>query len=234
MTDPALRRCCPSTRGIYFDFICVMHQTDSGGVLTGSSEELIALLGRCLPGDLSRALIELKQQNAADVSKRGEVWTIVCRRMKREAELSVDRATAGSKGAAKRKQTADYDCASVIAGEAWMQEQCFQEAWARWQEHRKQIGKPATALAMVQQLRNLKTWGKYRSLRAINHSIANGYQGLFEPRTFGRNGYDKAKETPVHDLGSRQCSAEQEPPKMSLEAGKVVAEHIKKWRLGAT
>lgn len=57
----------------------------------------------------------------------------------------------------------------------------FAQAFAEWQEHLRQKRKPMKPL---QEAKLLTTWaanGVERTIAAINHSIANGYQGLFEP-----------------------------------------------------
>ncbi len=62
----------------------------------------------------------------------------------------------------------------------------FREAWREWQEHRRQKRQPLTATAAKHQLRNFQEWGVARALSALRHSLANGYQGVFEP-----NGHDR-------------------------------------------
>ena len=57
----------------------------------------------------------------------------------------------------------------------------FAQAWADWKEHLRQKRKPMKPL---QEAKLLSTWaanGVERTIAAINHSIANGWQGLFEP-----------------------------------------------------
>ena len=174
--DPAVTRCSPATRGIWFDFLCDMHEAQSGGVLTGSRDELCRA-GRCFHADLDKALSELADTRAADISEREGKVTVICRRMHREAEISRKRSDAGSKGQAKRQQIPDIDTEVVSLGEE------FKEIWGQWLEHRHQIRKPATALAQRQQLQTLKGWGAQRAILALRHSISNGWQGIFEPRT---------------------------------------------------
>jgi hypothetical protein len=59
----------------------------------------------------------------------------------------------------------------------------FETAWTEWQEHRRQLGKKFTPLAAKKQLAVLAQIGVRRAVEAINHSITNGYTGIFEPRT---------------------------------------------------
>lgn len=64
----------------------------------------------------------------------------------------------------------------------------FRAAWEQWREHRRQIKKPLTALAESKALQELATKGLDRALAAINHSIANGWQGIFEPKSSPERG----------------------------------------------
>ena len=57
------------------------------------------------------------------------------------------------------------------------------QAWSEWCEHRRQIRKPMTPLAetkLVQALQKLIDAG-HDQRTVIDHSIANGWQGLFAP-----------------------------------------------------
>jgi len=57
----------------------------------------------------------------------------------------------------------------------------FADMWADWMTHRKEIRKPLTATAAKYQLRKLEVMGEKRAIAAIEHSITNSYQGIFEP-----------------------------------------------------
>lgn len=62
----------------------------------------------------------------------------------------------------------------------------FAQAWGRWEQHRRETGKKLTPTSVKLQFKKLAAIGEARAVRAIDHSIANGYQGIFEPT--GRNG----------------------------------------------
>jgi hypothetical protein len=59
----------------------------------------------------------------------------------------------------------------------------FRVAWADWLQHRREIRKPATATAQQKQLAALAKMGPARAVAAINHSIGNGWTGIFEAST---------------------------------------------------
>ncbi len=59
----------------------------------------------------------------------------------------------------------------------------FVSAWADWRRHRREKKKPLApgSLAESKQLKELEKMGVERAVQAIQHSIANDYQGIFEP-----------------------------------------------------
>ena len=58
----------------------------------------------------------------------------------------------------------------------------FRETWNKWQQHRREIRKPTTPTTAAAQLAKLADWGVERAIAALQHSIANGWQGIFEPK----------------------------------------------------
>ena len=56
----------------------------------------------------------------------------------------------------------------------------FKEAWANWQQHRREKKKPITPLSAKMQLTEMIGWGEVRSIAAITHSIGKGWTGVFE------------------------------------------------------
>jgi hypothetical protein len=68
----------------------------------------------------------------------------------------------------------------------------FRQAWSKWQQQRKQQKqKPYTPIGAETQLKKLAEWGKERAVAAIEHSIAQGYQGIYEGT---QNGHAKSKQ----------------------------------------
>jgi hypothetical protein len=63
----------------------------------------------------------------------------------------------------------------------------FQTAWADWIADRKERRKPLTARGARQQLAKLQPLGPDRAVAAIGHSIASGYQGIFEGNDHARS-----------------------------------------------
>jgi len=85
--------CSPATRGIWLDLIGVMHQNDRAGSITGTVSQL-ARAGRCSTVEMEAAINEIVSQKIADVTRRDNVVTLTCRRMKK-AENERKRAKLG-------------------------------------------------------------------------------------------------------------------------------------------
>jgi len=107
LKDPNIAMCSPVTRGIWFDFLCAMHESDRSGQITGTREQL-ARVGRCTTVELDHALSELKSTCAADVTIRNEIVTVVNRRMHREFKTREN--TRGRVVKYRKKHPQDSDC----------------------------------------------------------------------------------------------------------------------------
>ena len=86
LKDPAISSCSESTRGIWFDLLCAMFESDQCGQLSNTLQ-VIARLGRTTVPKLRKALAELSATNAADVTFRNSNVTVVNRKMRREFEV---------------------------------------------------------------------------------------------------------------------------------------------------
>lgn len=96
LKDPAVSMCTPSTRGIWFDMLCAMHEIGRSGSLRGTPEQ-IARIARCSTTELAQALTEIQITEVADVhTDRHGVVTVTNRRMLRDARQR--------ENAAKRQQ----------------------------------------------------------------------------------------------------------------------------------
>jgi hypothetical protein len=58
----------------------------------------------------------------------------------------------------------------------------FRSAWDSWVRHRRELGKKLTPTSSSRLLKRLAAWGEARAVSAIEHSIAQGWQGVFEER----------------------------------------------------
>jgi hypothetical protein len=89
----------------------------------------------------------------------------------------------------KRSNRERFDAECV---ELPFQSEGFTLAWSTWVKHRKEINYPLTPTATSQQLSKLRAMGETRAISAIEHSITNGWRGLFEPKLV-------ANATPLYD-----------------------------------
>lgn len=85
LKDPAVSVLTPAARGVWFDFLNVMHESDRSGVITGTRDQLCRL-GRCSAVELDHTLNELTTTKAADVTERCGIVTVKNRRMRRESK----------------------------------------------------------------------------------------------------------------------------------------------------
>ncbi|MET0753611.1 MAG: hypothetical protein ABWZ66_09565 [Pyrinomonadaceae bacterium] len=83
LKDTELSLCSSSTRGIWIDILCRMHESGRSGVITGTVEQLCRVC-RATAAEMSLALDELSQSRTAVVSERNGIYTIINRRMKEE------------------------------------------------------------------------------------------------------------------------------------------------------
>lgn len=78
----------------------------------------------------------------------------------------------------------------------WMKEKNFQTEWARWQTHRKEIGKTLKPTTRQAQLKLLEKLGHDRAIATIRHTIDMGWTGLREPDA-PRTGSGQHQDSPA-------------------------------------
>lgn len=79
----------------------------------------------------------------------------------------------------------------------------FMAAWSAWEQHRVERKSKLTKTSRGMQLKALEAMGVSRSIAALNHSITNSYQGIFEPKQLGT--FKAAPKTACkpHDLEAK-------------------------------
>lgn len=116
LKDTKLSLCSLATRGLWIDLICNLHEFDHGGSITANAEQ-IARICRCTVADADAAISELRTYGVADVNEREGRLTIVCRRMKRAADLTIKRQQAGSKRYSKTEARPEYESEDEVKTE---------------------------------------------------------------------------------------------------------------------
>ena len=69
----------------------------------------------------------------------------------------------------------------------------FKSTWDDWITHRKQKRSKLTPMAIRKQVKKMNDIGPDRSIRALNHSITNGWSGIFEPSDRGDSRNDSGE-----------------------------------------
>ena len=72
----------------------------------------------------------------------------------------------------------------------------FKLFWSNWQQHRIEKKAKLTPTATKQQLERLAEMGEERAIAALKHSMANGWQGIYEPDAKPSNINYKPSGTP--------------------------------------
>ncbi len=98
LKDPCLRHCSLAARGVWVDVLCLMFESKERGVLPWSLEAVAAAVS----GSTDEVLQCLHELDAKGVLSRDN-GRIICRRMVRDEEIRVARASAGSKGGSKTR-----------------------------------------------------------------------------------------------------------------------------------
>jgi hypothetical protein len=59
----------------------------------------------------------------------------------------------------------------------------FREAWSEWEQHRREIKKPLTPLAIKRQIKKIKAMGEAEAIASIDRSISARYPDIYLPNT---------------------------------------------------
>jgi hypothetical protein len=81
----------------------------------------------------------------------------------------------------------------------------FKDNWDRWKKFRKEKKKPITPTQEEEQLKRLAGWGVVRAIAALKNSIAQGYQGIFEPEFQPPTGKADKKQFVTREMIVEYC-----------------------------
>ena len=70
----------------------------------------------------------------------------------------------------------------------------FGNAWSEWEQHRREIKKTLTPLAAKRQINLLLKMGHDRAIAAIQHSVMQGYAGIYEAGSRGSKDFKTGTE----------------------------------------
>lgn len=83
----------------------------------------------------------------------------------------------------------------------------FREAWKNWCQHRKEKRQALTPTATRQQLAKLSGLGERRAVLALEHSLACGYLGVFEPKAAAEKPHYTPDGRPMNEAARRVAAA---------------------------
>ncbi len=89
-----------------------------------------------------------------------------------------ERGSAASSSSSRKKQTKQLGIDDLPAN---LRTDRFLAVWRDWEAHRHELRKPLTPTSVKRQLTQFARWGETRSIAAIEHTIAQGWQGIREP-----------------------------------------------------
>lgn len=199
-------------RAIWMDMLCLMHDSDRRGYLVSRSgcpfsTEQIASFAGCSLETATRVNRELIDSGVVSCTGDGILFS---RRMVRDEKKRGLCSEAGRKGGnptlkgqskggvkgrdkppiASSSNALDGDRGAGERGQLQLPVSIdtseFREALERWIRHRMEIKHPVKPTMLSALLKKCSEWGSARSIRAIDHTILMGWQGLREPEEENR------------------------------------------------
>lgn len=79
----------------------------------------------------------------------------------------------------------------------------FREAWSEWVAHKKEIKSQMTPRAAKMALKKISAWGPDRAVKAIEHSIAQTYKGIYEEKQNGKKSSEPEQEIVYSDINRK-------------------------------
>jgi len=230
MKDANLRRCSHAARGVWIDMVCLMFECEDRGVLqtagrAWSDDEIAQAVGG-RPDVTVACVVELLAKGVAHRNGNGAVYS---KRMVRDQETRAAKKANGTRGgeASSSKRQANLkqdpkhpsvsDSDSGLSLFLIQSDPSFSAAWTNWLEYRRSKGKPVSDHAAKQQLAKCQAWGVAASVAAIEKSICNDWQGLFEPDQKASPAPQQVKAAPDFLRMAEQAAAQpRDPRRMNL------------------
>jgi len=205
--DPGVQALNFHDRGVWFEMLCLMHESQQRGKLTLNGrpmpEEALARLLGLDKQNLTRALSTLSDFGVSAVCP--ESGAIMSKRMVRDEALTEIRRNAGKLGGnpsllnqtANQKPTTPVNqnptpssSSSSSSPKSKKEESLtlpflsrdFARAWEDWEKYRKERKQKLTPSTIQATFKKFQEWGEAKSVAAIEASISAGWQGIFEPK----------------------------------------------------
>ncbi len=198
--------------------LCLMDDSKERGYLIEDGipwpdEDVAAAVG----GDKVSALACIEELCAKSVAPRDSRGALYSRVMVNESHISETRRNAGAKGSfatAKGCQNSHpppskplisyFLILNSLLPEEFLESEEFWTSWLEWETYRSKTKKKLSEFAVRKQAEHIvkEGWDVQRTIAAINHSIRNDWQGLFEP------GSPKQPDSPARVRGTETSDAQ--------------------------
>lgn len=125
-----------------------------------------------------------KKMSAEEIKERKRLWWKENRGKDARKKLDETRPTRHKQKQSTEAEILNTDSKESVGGRMpdELDTPRFSNAWEAWRADRRERKKPLTPRAEAMQLKNLSKMGESRAVAALEHSIANGYQGIYEPK----------------------------------------------------
>jgi hypothetical protein len=170
------------------------------GALRGRSHELERFLGYLATNNLidriaweEKRLIFIPKLRELTDRYTAKVSRLCTQNASLEEEVEVEEEVEGEVGGKVGVKKDTLASIAVEIPQTLLSKMGFAEAWEAWQQHRKELRKPQTPLAIKKQLKFLEA--QPDPIAVIEQSIRNGWQGLFALK----NGQKSGHRQPVRD-----------------------------------
>lgn len=199
LAEHSLKACSLAARGLWMEMLCLMSDNEERGFLKYDADALAMVVGKGAD-EIKLLLYELEQ---AHVFSRDEHGRIFSRRMVRDhGRLQASRKF-GKRGGNPallynlhpapphdseddRSKMLDTTVALTPTDNHTLNplflDHDFYVAWSQFVEHRRDMKKPLSSKAAGLILKDCKKWGAKVATCALEESIKNGWQGVFEPK----------------------------------------------------
>jgi len=197
LSSPELRACTLAEKGLLIDLMCIAHRHEPYGYFTDGTDESLSIVAQMVRIRLPRLVqmvYKLRTKGRVSASDGGQLYI---KRMVADHDYSLQQSDFGRKGGNKalmathkpdieqskskskskriKKKTADFELLEDMRNNKGMV-----TAWNEWQKHRREKGKALTQSTADKQIKRLHDIGASRAIAMINHSIEQGWTGLFE------------------------------------------------------
>ncbi|MDI9588936.1 MAG: hypothetical protein QM234_08305 [Acidobacteriota bacterium] len=202
LKDPALMTCSYTERGIWMSILCLMFLSPTKYSLTKCvSHKRVGLkiseVAKALRVQ-KKSLLALVEKGVMRQSRRSGIFFSARllrderarRRWARNKRLSRETRQRQKRNVSRlSRRSSSSDITSVGASavsnkthapQAPFDTPAFREAWADWEQSRREARKPLKPTTIRLQFRKLQEMGHDRAVAALRYSAANGYTGIFE------------------------------------------------------